>query len=79
MAGLYGQGVRVPDDVALIGFDDRRYAMLSAPPLTTVAQPSRNLGMLAADLLLQRLNGVPMPAGGSCQSLPTQLVVREST
>jgi LacI family transcriptional regulator len=50
-------GLRVPDDVAVVGFDEMSWSRLLSPPLTTVAQPSYDLGLEAARLLLSRLGG----------------------
>ena len=49
--------LRVPEDVAVVGFDDIPLAAYQAPPLTTVAQPIREQGSLAAQFLLRRLRG----------------------
>ena len=38
------RGLRIPDDVSIVGFDDIAYAALSDPPLTTVRQPAREMG-----------------------------------
>ena len=46
--GLRGRGVRVPTDVAVVGFDDMPFAALSNPRLTTVATPAVPMGRLAA-------------------------------
>jgi LacI family transcriptional regulator len=78
LAGLHDIGARVPDEVSLIGFDDRHAAALAWPPLTTVAQPNRELGMAAADVLLRKIKGEPEPPGGWSRTLPTRLVVRDS-
>ena len=48
-------GQRVPNDISIIGFDDISLASFTTPPLTTIAQPSYEMGMLAADLLMRRL------------------------
>ncbi len=78
LAELHRRGVRVPNDIAVIGFDDRAVATLAWPKLTTVAQPNREVGEAAAEALLARIeNESPPPAGGS-RSLPTTLVIRES-
>jgi len=78
LAGLQAQGVRVPEDVALVGFDNRMAAGWASPPLTTVAQPNWEVGQAAAEILLAKIAGTPPPAGGWSRSVPTRLVVRES-
>jgi LacI family transcriptional regulator len=72
-------GLRVPEDVALVGFDDVPIAAAIEPALTTVRQPIEHLGSMAADLLLNSLASPP-EAHAPAQRiiLPTQLVVRES-
>ncbi|HEU0038034.1 MAG TPA: substrate-binding domain-containing protein, partial [Verrucomicrobiae bacterium] len=49
-------GLRVPEDVAVVGFDDQDPSAYFQPPLTTVRQPMREIGMEAARLLFRRLN-----------------------
>ena len=69
-------GLRVPDDVAIVGFDDPPWASLLAPPLTTVAHATYDLGRTAAELLERRLaNPHRAPA---TVLLPPRLVVRGS-
>ncbi|MFB9903154.1 LacI family DNA-binding transcriptional regulator [Allokutzneria oryzae] len=74
--GLREAGRSVPDDVAVIGFDDIPVAAHTRPALTTVRQPSREMGEAAASVLLAHLAGEPMPADPVI--VPTSLVVRES-
>ena len=75
--GLREAGRSVPDDVAVIGFDDIALATHSVPALTTVRQPSREMGEAAATMLLDHLlDGVPLPADPHV--VPTSLVVRDS-
>ena len=74
--GLRAAGRRVPDDVAVVGFDDISIASHTQPALTTVRQPSREMGEAAATMLLANLAGEPMPAKPLV--LPTQLVIRDS-
>jgi DNA-binding LacI/PurR family transcriptional regulator len=57
MRGIEQAGRRVPDDVAVIGFDDLREAALTSPPLTTVRQPIAELGQTMARLLIRRIAG----------------------
>jgi DNA-binding LacI/PurR family transcriptional regulator len=76
IAGLRSVGKRVPDDVAVVGFDDISLAAQIDPPLTTIAQPMRELGETAARLLLQRLANPRENVPGVL--LPHRLVVRKS-
>ncbi|MER7757550.1 LacI family DNA-binding transcriptional regulator [Kitasatospora sp. NPDC097643] len=69
---LRRHGLRVPEDVALIGFDDAPVAARCRPGLTTVRQPVEELGARALELLLRN------PAHGESIVLPTRLVVRAS-
>lgn len=76
--GLRSHGVRVPQDVSVIGFDDASPARLSYPTLTTIRQDVRQLGGLAATRLLAALaSGEPLPTERTL--LPVQLIVRDST
>jgi LacI family transcriptional regulator len=75
--GLREAGRSVPADVAVIGFDDISLATHSVPALTTVRQPSREMGEAAASLLLDNLlNGTPLPTVPHV--VPTSLVIRDS-
>ena len=51
------KGVRVPDDLSVVGFDDIRFARHIDPPLTTIAQPMREIGEGCVRLLLEILRG----------------------
>ena len=78
LIALREAGLRVPDDIALVGFDDIPAARLMDPPLTTVAQFPERLGARAAALLLERLAGAGS-ANGQHVVMPFELVVRLST
>ncbi len=69
-------GLRVPEDVALVGFDGVALGGFTDPPLTTVEHPREALGQLAAQTLLDLLDGVPPP--DPVQTLPVRLVIRQS-
>jgi LacI family transcriptional regulator len=71
-------GLRIPDDIAVVGFDNIPTAKLVSPPLTTVDQYQQRVGQRAAEMLFERLNGATAPTGRS-EELPHQLIVREST
>lgn len=73
--GLYRRGIRVPEEVSLVGFDDEPAAAFMIPPLTTVRQPAIELGREAAKIVLARLRGESV----SPVKPEAQLVVREST
>ena len=86
MAALLEAGRSVPQDVAVVGFDDADVAAVASPPLTTVRQRVLDQGRLMAQLLLTLLDRdvhAPMPeltarAGGPGIVLPVDLVVRQS-
>jgi LacI family transcriptional regulator len=78
LRGLLRRGLSVPEDVALVGYDDVEFAGLLATPLTSVRQPKYQLGRAAADLLLAEAADGP---GHRHQQLLFQpeLVVRASS
>lgn len=77
MRAFLDAGLRIPEDVSVIGFDDIQSAAFHNPSLTTVRQPLREMGEAAARLLLERLTGEPpFP---EMVTLETELVVRGST
>jgi LacI family transcriptional regulator len=79
LKALREAGRRVPDDVALIGFDDVPIAAAVEPALTTVRQPIDRLGSMAADLLLNLLENPPdTQAPAHRIILPAKLIVRDS-
>lgn len=71
------RGLRVPDDLSVIGFDDIRFAQYMDPPLTTIRQPMRELGEATVRLLLNILRGNVKDAVSV--TLPHALIVRAST
>jgi LacI family transcriptional regulator len=75
MLALSDRGLRVPHDVAVVGFDNSRYATRGPVGLTTVAQPAQEMGVVMADKLLRLLAGEEVER---VTLLPTHLVVRES-
>ncbi|GLW99248.1 LacI family DNA-binding transcriptional regulator [Microtetraspora sp. NBRC 16547] len=70
-------GVRVPDDVSVVGFDDVGHAAMCDPPLTTVRQPVEEMAAEAVRLLGQVRMGAPRPA--QRVAIAPQLVVRETS
>jgi DNA-binding LacI/PurR family transcriptional regulator len=70
-------GLTVPTDLSVVGFDDVRLASFTNPPLTTVAQPKYEMGVMAATMLLERLDNRSLPPRR--QLLETRLITRQST
>ncbi|MDT0268438.1 LacI family DNA-binding transcriptional regulator [Streptomyces sp. DSM 44915] len=77
LQALRAAGRRVPDDVAVIGFDDIPSAAYTEPSLTTVRQPMQAMGEAAARRMLDHLRGVT-PLRRDAVVLPTELVIRSS-
>lgn len=78
--GLASLRLRVGEDVSVIGFDDVPEAEWAVPQLTTIRQPSAEMGAAAVRLLLERANADPSsPRGASRLEMSTSLVVRGST
>jgi DNA-binding LacI/PurR family transcriptional regulator len=76
IAAIREAGLRVPDDISVVGFDDIALAAFFDPPLTTVHLPAYDLGVAAGTALLDRVAGKPVPER---TLLPTELIVRSST
>ena len=72
---LYRRGIRIPEDVSLIGFDDIQPSAYTTPPLTTVRQPIVVMGRLASGMALSLLQGIPAKP----IQVHAELVIREST
>ncbi|MFP5237220.1 MAG: LacI family DNA-binding transcriptional regulator [Acidobacteriota bacterium] len=71
------QGLRVPEDVSVVGFDDIQGAAFHNPSLTTIRQPLKEMGATAARVLLQRLRGQGTPP--ELIPIHPELIIREST
>jgi LacI family transcriptional regulator len=71
------RGLRVPDDLSIVGFDDLPEARWSSPPLTTIRQPLAEMGVLAARTVLRLARGERIDTPRV--ELATELVVRDST
>jgi len=77
MAVLQERGLKIPEDISVVGFDDLPTASQIHPALTTVRQPIEDLGRAAVNTLLALIAG--LPAAAAQVTLPTELVVRQST
>lgn len=70
-------GLNVPENVAIVGFDDIELASYTTPSLTTVAQPKQEIGQLAVKLIFERMGNPSLPPRHNI--LSTRLVIRESS
>lgn len=76
MTAVREAGLRVPEDIAVVGFDDIRLARYSSPPLTTMHEPDIEHGRGAGEMLIDLINGVAPPE--KHVHLATRLIVRQS-
>jgi DNA-binding LacI/PurR family transcriptional regulator len=77
MSALKAHSLRIPGDMAIIGFDDWEFTRYLDPPLSTIRLPAQALGRQAAQLLIDHLQG--RPSSQKQVILPTELVLRKST
>ncbi|MBS0481636.1 MAG: LacI family DNA-binding transcriptional regulator [Proteobacteria bacterium] len=75
MRALSAAGLRIPHDVAIMGFDDQPAASMTNPPLTTVMQDLKGAGELLVETLLARIEDRPVPDA----VIPARLIARQST
>src|SRR6202045_2208812 len=71
--------LRIPDDVSVVGFDDIQSAAYQNPPLTTVRQPLREMGRIAAETLLRRIRRSGSDSQGGETMVEPKLIIRETT
>lgn len=79
LQALYAAGVRVPEDMAIVGYDDIEFAAAATVPLTSVRQPALTLGARAAELLLEETGEAAADHRHQQVVLQPELVVRRST
>ncbi|MET3116177.1 LacI family transcriptional regulator [Undibacterium sp. GrIS 1.8] len=70
-------GMRIPDELSVVGYDDIALASFSTPPLTTIAQPKYEIGVLTARVLVNRILNAELPFRR--EMLQTELIMRQST
>ena len=76
LSGLHARGLRVPDDISVVGFDDLALASYTDPPLTTIRQPKHLMGRMAMEMLLDLLDKPPRQTGLKVQG---ELIIRKSS
>jgi LacI family transcriptional regulator len=76
--GIQSLGYRVPNDIQVIGFDDISFARMFAPKLTTIRQDTESIGIKAAEILLEMIDG-NLPNSTGIHRIPVELIPRETT
>jgi DNA-binding LacI/PurR family transcriptional regulator len=76
LSGIRSHGLRVPENISLVGFDDLFIASYCDPPLTTIRQPKRFMGRTAMEMMLNMFSNIPQQTNIKVQG---ELIVREST
>jgi len=75
LKGINGNGLRVPNDIALVGFDNISFSNMTNPTLTTISQPMYKMGSIAANMLISSIQGERVES----VILDHELIIREST
>lgn len=76
LAECHARGLKVPDDISIVGFDNLEFSMHSNPPLTTIDVPAEEMGMAAAGYILGSLNGESVSRHNPVE---VELILRESS
>ena len=77
MRAISEQGLRIPEDISVVGFDDIRLAAFANPPLTTVHEPAVEHGQRVAETLMALINGQVL--NEQHQVIDTQMIIRGSS
>ena len=77
MEALKEMGKRIPEEVAVAGFDDMPFSSITEPPLTSIRQPMREMGKLGAQMLLNAIKKKDF--SHQAVKLKTELILRQST
>ncbi|MBA7695382.1 HTH-type transcriptional regulator KdgR [subsurface metagenome] len=74
-------GLKIPDDIGIVGYDDSDWSTILNPPLTTISQPAYNLGSTASEMLIKKIEVKESVIGNEplIITLNTNLIVRNST
>jgi len=76
MKAVHEVGLRVPDDMAIVGYDDIDFAFCLESPLTTIRFPKRQIGQEVVSILKKKMDG---EVSHSCLRMPVELVIRQSS
>lgn len=78
LSSLASMGITIPNGIAIAAFDDFELADVTSPPLTCVRQPAQEIGRVATELLIGRIERGEQPEAGKRIVLPVEMVVRRS-
>lgn len=76
---LRQQKIRIPEDVALVGFSNEPFSEVVSPALSTIKQPGYEMGLKAAELIIRQINGELSANDFTTYVMPTELIIRESS
>jgi LacI family transcriptional regulator len=79
LKAIYDEGLRVPEDISVTGFDDIDIARYTTPALTTIRQPIDEMARQSLQLLIDQIGGTPTPEEKLFNELDPEMVIREST
>ena len=79
LKALSERGIRVPEEISVVGYDDPEWFSFWNPPLTTVKMPTEKLSQVTVDLLLRRMGASQAPHRSTTARIPVSFVVRSST
>ncbi|MCL4385719.1 MAG: LacI family transcriptional regulator [Actinobacteria bacterium] len=78
MQAIRENGLRIPEDISIIGFDDIYFSKLLSPPLTTIRQPVYEIGSMAAEILLKKIEGKSELKNICRYVIDGELIIRDS-
>jgi LacI family transcriptional regulator len=72
-------GIRIPDDIMIVGFSNEPFSEVVSPSISTVKQPGFSMGQKAAELIIEQINGKKTPEQFETITMPTELIIRNSS
>jgi DNA-binding LacI/PurR family transcriptional regulator len=81
LIAIKNASLSIPEDIAIVGFDDPDWSIMTDPPLTTISQPVYDLGLKATEILIKNINNKGDALGRKPLTiiLNTELIIRNST
>ncbi len=76
---LQGKGIKVPDEIAIIGFSNEPFSEVVTPSISTVKQPGFSMGKKAAELIIKQINNKKAKSNFETFIMPTELIIRSSS